>query len=302
MGRGWTMTQVSILNLGAGVQSTTLYLMFAQNFWADQKGECRPWPDLGLVDCAIFADTGDEPRAVYKHLEWLESLNGPPILRRSRGRLSDDLMRGENSTGRRCSSIPAYTLMPVKDEEDGTGRTKRQCSKEYKVEVIERAIRREILGLQPRQRVPKKVNLTQFVGISLDESGRFARLAKRRTLGTMRAPLIERFMTRQACLIWLKEYGNVPHEVPRSACTFCPFHSDEEWLRIKSDPKDWASALAVDEALRTPGTIVNRNMDAAMFLHRSCKPLVQIEFSSREKDTRQGEIPFWRECLGVCGL
>jgi hypothetical protein len=50
-----------ILNLGAGVQSTTLYLMGC-------RGEIH-------VDVAIFADTGDEPKAVYAHLEWLKSLN-----------------------------------------------------------------------------------------------------------------------------------------------------------------------------------------------------------------------------------
>ena len=54
-----------ILNLGAGVQSTTLYLMAC-------RGEFR-------CDVAIFADTGDEPKAVYEHLEWLKSLEGDII-------------------------------------------------------------------------------------------------------------------------------------------------------------------------------------------------------------------------------
>ena len=44
--------------------------------------------------------------------------------------------------------------------------------------------------------------------------------------GRMRAPLIERHMTRRDCLDWLDERGTVPHEVPRSACVFCPFHDD----------------------------------------------------------------------------
>lgn len=41
------------LSLGAGVQSTTMALMAAH-------GEIQPMPD-----CAIFADTGWEPKAVY---------------------------------------------------------------------------------------------------------------------------------------------------------------------------------------------------------------------------------------------
>jgi hypothetical protein len=279
------MSDIHVLNLGAGVQSTTLYLMA-------RRGDFH-------IDCAIFADTGDEPKAVYHHLAWLQSLDGPPILVRSKGRLSTDLRRGENSTRQRFVSIPCYTKM-LGDEDEG--RTRRQCSAEYKVEVIERTIRRELCLVKPRCRIPKTTQVTQYVGISLDESGRFARMKKRRTLGAMRAPLIERFMTREACKIWLKEFGEVPHEVPRSACVFCPFHDDEEWLRIKSVPEDWALDVSVDEALRVKGNILNRNMDAEMFVHRSCLPLVQIEFNPKAKDDRQASIPFWRECLGVCGV
>ena len=51
------------LSLGAGVQSTTVALMAAH-------GEIGPLPD-----CAIFADTGWEPQAVYDHFAWLMSPN-----------------------------------------------------------------------------------------------------------------------------------------------------------------------------------------------------------------------------------
>lgn len=290
--------EIHVLNLGAGVQSTTLYLMFMQGMVFHPKvGEDATLPIK--LDYAVFADTGDEPVAVYKHLTWLQSLGGPEILVRSKGRLSDDLRRGENSSGQRFAAIPAYTIMAGDEEE---GRTRRQCSSEYKINVIEKVIRREIVGLEPKKRIPKNVTVTQYVGISLDEAGRFVRVKKRRTLGGMRAPLIESFMTRANCLTWLKEFGKVPHEVPRSACVYCPFHDDEEWLRIKSVPEDWALAVEIDEALRKKGNIVNRNMEASMFVHRSCKPLVEIEFKPKDKTDNQTSMPFWRECLGVCGV
>ena len=50
-----------VISLGAGVQSTTMALLAAH-------GEIQPMPDA-----AIFADTGWEPAAVYRHLEWLTS-------------------------------------------------------------------------------------------------------------------------------------------------------------------------------------------------------------------------------------
>ena len=102
-----------ILNLGAGVQSTTVYLMYV-------RGEIQPG-----IECAIFADTGEEPASVYAHLEWLKSLGGPPIIVRSIGRLGDDLVLGRNSTGGRFASIPAFTAAV---EGSKAGMVRRQCT------------------------------------------------------------------------------------------------------------------------------------------------------------------------------
>lgn len=327
------MMRKDILNLGAGVQSTTLYLMFMQGrifeprqkfvcadcmHFAEAMGDCdfcgsirvvlttaaeevcgpiRPHPIQ--LDCAIFADTQDEPQTVYRHLEWLESLNGPPILRRTRGRLSEDLKHGTNSTGQRFASIPAFMAIPDQEDE---GRVRRQCSKEYKVEVIERCLRREVLGLKARQRIPKTAKVMQYVGISIDEAMRFERVKRNARTGEMRAPLIENFMTRENCKQWLKEFGNVPHEVPRSACVFCPFRDDESWMDIKNEPAEWAKAIEVDEALRTEGNVFNRGLYGELYLHRSLQPLVQIDFHPKPKDNRQISMPFWRDCMGVCGV
>lgn len=324
-----------VLNLGAGVQSTTLYLMFMQGEADIDAKTGRPTK----LDYAVFADTGEEPKAVYKHVRWLQSLGGPPILIRNIGsRLGDDLIGGRNSTGQRFAAIPAFTESPVVydefDDDDvlqmelleavdvyagegvvdaiadtKRGQTRRQCSKEYKVDVIEKTIRRELYGLAPGRRLPKSARVHQYVGISLDEAGRFERLKKRRTLGTMHAPLIDRHMTRADCVAWLEERGRVPHMVPRSACVFCPFHSDAEWVRVRSVPEDWARAVEVDEALRAAGSVANRNMDAPMYLHAQLKPLVQVEFRPlADRDAGQATMGFWRddkfsrECLGVCGL
>ena len=50
-----------VLALGAGVQSSYLLL-------ASCAGE------LPRLDCAIFADTMNEPDAVYTHLDWLTKI------------------------------------------------------------------------------------------------------------------------------------------------------------------------------------------------------------------------------------
>ncbi|MGC1684749.1 MAG: hypothetical protein WA734_03945 [Candidatus Acidiferrales bacterium] len=280
-----------MLNLGAGVQSTTIYLMYV-------RGVLKP-----QIDCAIFADTQDEPVAVYRHLQWLQSLGGPTIHVRTKGKLSDHLKRGVNSTGGRFASIPAFTLNAA----GAIGAVQRQCSKEYKTEVIDRFIRRELLGLKPRARVPKGTEVIQIFGISLDEAGRSVRIRERlreHKWITTHFPLItELFYTRSLCETWLLG-ENIPHKVPRSACVFCPYHSDAEWSAIKQIPEDWEQAVEVDEALRQPVSVpLSRRLDAKVFLHRSCQPLVQIQFNGNP-NPRELQMPmnFFRECEGVCGV
>jgi hypothetical protein len=280
-----------VLNLGAGVQSTTLYLMYLAR-------EITPG-----IECAIFADTGEEPQGVYQHLQWLASLGGPPILTRRVGRLGDDLMRGRNSTGHRFASIPAFTAA---EEGRQLGMVRRQCTKEYKVEVVERCIRRELLGLKPRQRVPATTQVIQSYGISIDEAGRSVRIRERlqgRTWIRPVFPLIERFMTRADCLTWLRRFG-VPHEVQKSACVFCPFKNNAEWRRLRdSDPEGWARACEIDRALRGEGNVVNRKLNQKLYVHRSCVPLDRADLGD-VPDARQYQLGLnWiAECAGMCGL
>ena len=273
-----------ILNLGAGVQSTVVYLMAL-------KGEIS-------IDCAIFSDLGEEPESVYKHLEWLRSLNGAPIHTTSIGRLGDHLIQGTNSTGQKFASIPAFTAAV---EGERGGRVRRQCTAEYKIAPVEKFIRRTLLGLEKGERIPVNQRVAQLFGISLDEAGRAFRIrANAPSWSDPEFPLIDRNMTRKDCVKWLLDYG-VPHEVPRSACVFCPFKTDSEWLRLREyDPKGWARAVEVDTALRAAGVVLNRNTDESLYIHRSCTPLAEAHLCDDDKG--QLGFQFEAECEGGCGL
>ena len=296
--------EVHVLNLGVGVQSTTLYLMIA-------RGELPI-----RIDAAITADTQEEPgherrrrglpdtdpsRSFYAHLEWLQAQGGPPILVRTVGKLGDDLISGQNSTGHRFASIPAFTTT---DDGASRGVTKRQCSADYKAVPIERTIRRELVGLPPRRAIPRHVTIHQYIGFSLDEAGRSKRLreVKAKRGWHYHFPLIERFWTRADCLNYLAK--NVPHRVPRSACVCCPYRSDVEWLWLRqNDPEGWERAVEIDRALRTTGSVANRDIKQTMYLHRSCKPLDQVEFDPRPSARQlQTNLNFAVECEGVCGV
>jgi hypothetical protein len=310
------MKTYHILNLGAGVQSTALSLMFDAGEIKDADG------NPVQLTAAYFADTGDEPKAVYAHLEWLmKRITSFPIHVRSKGRLSDDLSRGVNSTGQRFASIPAFTKAVDGKTE---GRTRRQCSREYKIEVIEAALKSEILGLDRGRRLTKEMRVVQYLGISMDEIGRAVRVMRARVTTkdkdaakswpyprlfeyqkTLRwsyaFPLVDADVTRGWCLSYLD--GRVPHQTPRSACVYCPYHSDAEWLNIQSVPEDWALAVSVDRSLRVAGNIVNRNMDQKLYLHRSCQPLELVQLNPKPSVLElQMSMDFVGECEGVCGV
>ena len=100
-----TSREFHFLNLGAGVQSTALYLMSMDG---DE-------PEVPKFDVAIFSDTQEEPDEVYRHLEWLEQQGGPPICRTTAGKLGDALDAGSDAAGNKRTdgghyiSIPAFT-------------------------------------------------------------------------------------------------------------------------------------------------------------------------------------------------
>jgi hypothetical protein len=283
---------VHVLSLGAGIQSTKLALDF-------EDGRIRYSGEVVKLDAAIFADTGGEPRAVYQHLEWLcQTVTKFPILIRNAGNLERDLRHGKNSTGR-FASIPAYTG----DNQGNTGILPRQCTAEYKTDVIARTIRHEVLGLEPRQRIPRSVHIWQYVGMSFDEAGRAKRVTAQFINRQIRPrfPLIDIFATRADCITDLVR--RVPHKVPRSACKFCPYKSDAEWWDLKTNqPEDWNEAVSLDHALRS-GIVAQRGLNQSMYLHRSCQPLDLVQLDTRPKPRDlQLSMSFVQECEGMCGV
>jgi len=292
-----------VLNLGAGVGSTTVYLLAMDGL-------------IDPIDYAVFADTMGEPKAVYEHLRWLQGLGGPRIAVRSRGDLAMNLSRGVHAAGqgrkggsRRFVSIPAYTSSPI-DLEAREGQVRRQCTREYKVDVVEQAIR-ELLGVAKGRRVPKGTRVVQSFGLHDDEGSRI-KSVKARMAGHPWAvpafPLAEIGWTRERCLAWLAK--RVPHQVPRSACTFCPYRSDSEWKHLRdSDPEGWAQAVKVDESIRDPASACARGMEAALYLHRSCTPLPLVDIDAgaareeaRRQAGRQPDLFGLEDCVGMCGL
>lgn len=270
--------ELTVLSLGGGVQSSVAALMAAD-------GLLRPRPDF-----AIFADTGWEPDGVYRHLEWLRDVLPFPVKRVQRGDLRADLRAGVNSTGQRFSSVPVF----VKSLSGKAGIARRQCTREYKLSPIEAELR-DLLGLGYRQAVPDGVYVELWIGISTDEAALRMKASRERWI-EHRWPLVELGYSRDDCRAWFAERwpGRV---LPRSACIGCPYHTDAEWAEMKrGDPRSWADAIFVDDALRADGRA--DRFAGEVYLHQSLTPLSAIAFGD---EPQQGEL-FDAECEGMCGV
>lgn len=122
---------MEILSLGAGVQSSTVFLMSCNGV-------------LPKLDAAIFADTQWEPVEVYNYLGYLESQGkkaGIPVYRVSKGNLREDALRSsmqvDDEDRERWVSVQFYTYL---HEKGVKGQLSRQCTKEYKILPINKKI------------------------------------------------------------------------------------------------------------------------------------------------------------------
>lgn len=293
----------NILSLGAGVQSTCLLYMSCDGV-------------LPPLDACIFADTQWEPEAVYAHLERCKeraAKAGVRVLVGTAGNLREDLLqfwhKRKSADGKRHASIPAF----IKNPNESRGIVRRQCTGTYKIEVVERIVRREILGLRDGQRWPLVPSVRQWIGISADEFHR-RKVSPRPavelvyplldwlTIGDPDRPMFMRGYARADCLAWLKKAG-YPRP-PRSACIGCPFHSDEEWARMKQDdPKAFADACEVDRLIRDLDTArlgEKGQLRGSPYLHSSLIPLEQVAFDPASDESEGRGMA--NECEGMCGL
>jgi hypothetical protein len=262
---------IRILSLGAGVQSTTMALMAAVG-------------ELPMPDCAIFADTQSEPAKVYKHLDWLETKLPFPVHRVTAGSLRDEIIGAMHGTNRMDARPPFFTK--------GGGMLNRQCTQDFKIMPILRKVR-ELVGIKPRSRGPKEPIVEQWIGISTDEATRMK--PSRFRWITHRWPLIDKGMSRQNCLRWL-ERKDLPRP-PKSACTFCPYHSNDMWRDMKkNDQESWVDAVMIDKVIRK-GVGAKKT---EWFVHRSGVPLAEVDLSTAED---RGQLNmFGNECEGMCGV
>jgi len=266
--KGNIEADLKVISLGLGVQSTAVYLM-------SSIGDKLP-----RADYAVFADPGAEHYKTYEILEWLlcwqKENNGIPIIINRDKNLHEDIIN-KIPKGERVASIPAFS-------KNNDGLLMRQCTSEYKIQPVVRTSRK-LHNLKPRQRM---LPTEMWLGISTDEIERM----KESTLHNIKYfyPLIYHRISRNDCIKFFKD-NDFPIPV-KSSCVFCPYHSNKFWKEMKEDEKTWNIILDVDKTIRN-----NKRLKESQYLHRSCKPINEIDFEDNQLEMFEGF-----DCEGYCGL
>jgi len=271
----------NVVSYGAGTQSTALILMgLNQNF-----GLVRP-------DFAVFADTGAEPQFIYDYFDYFQNYCKKHygfdiyLTKKNGDSLYDNLINkpkvSRNGQFYVSSTPPFFTL-----NKDGIkGMLNRQCTQDYKVYPTNSFIRK-LTG--------KDNHVNLWMGISFDERERMK--ISQVKWRTNKYPLVDLFFNRKMSIDYITNKGlKMPY---RSSCFFCPFHSDRYWRWLKNEHnEEFIKACDLETKIRAL-----QNNDSILkfkpFLHRSCKPLCDIDFDA---DTQMMFPELIEECEGYCGI
>lgn len=265
---------LKILSLGWGVQSTTLAMMAALG-------------EIEKPDFAVHSDTTHEHQHTYEYVKkWSAFLeeHGVKVIT-----VTDKAGAGLTVQWRTMATvqIPAYTT-----KADGKGgRIPRACTQDWKLTPQRQWISARLKELGYTKK-PESVEM--WVGISMDEVERMKPADVKYIKN--RWPLIEKNMTRNDCVDWLKAHDI---EVPgKSSCTFCPFHNKAGWkdLALKGG-KDWEDAVAADEFIRDFRAPMKLYVQSQRIPLRDLEKIIKGEADAQQLELFENVSD---ECKGVC--
>lgn len=269
-------------SFGGGIQSVAMALMLKEGLL----------PGFPAPDVSVFADTMAEPPHVYETLDWIEELLPWPMLRSSLSDLRQDtwdvILYGKRPSAR--GGLGARIDIPAYGER---GLLMRQCTGNYKVRVIHKALR-EFAGANP-----PKLHVTQYIGISLDEAVRMKPAQVKYIENQW--PLVEHRITRADCIAFLDaRYEN--HPVGKSSCYFCPFHGATQWRELRDRyPELYDDACAMDDRLRTSGLPTTEGKFSLVKREEGLRAWMEADRMQGRFDLDESN-QFINECEGHCGV
>jgi hypothetical protein len=260
--------KAQVWSCGGGTQSCAIAALIVQG-------------KLPKPDFSVIADTSYETGATWEYMDKVLvpelAKVGVELVRVKCVEWASRWAKKQLFDNHRCKDvlIPAYSTQTWQKS-----KLKNFCTGGWKVEVIDN-------WFSKHHRITRS-KICKWIGFSADEPRRYLKMmaGEEYKKGLIRFPIVHDFRMMRREAIKLVESMGWPTP-PRSSCYMCPNHSDHEWRKlIKERPDEFAKAVAIEKEIQ--------KTDPCAWLHRSCIPLDQVDFS-------QPEDLFTRPCdSGMC--
>lgn len=251
---------LKILSCGAGMQSTALALISCEQ----TRGLVR-YPAVPRYDAVIYCDLGNEPEWVVNQVRFLEGAcrDHGIAFYVLRSNLYQDYM--EKFGRSRVSAMPFWTL----DDTGKAGRISlRACTMDYKILMIQKFVRYQLLGYRPHQHLrAEDIGAHELdIGFSFEEANRS--FPSRHKMFYNRFPLVEMMWQRKDTYAYNLDMWGL--DTKASACCICPFHKNYFFRHLKLHfPRDYQNVVDFDEMLEQmqPKSLIR----SKLYLSRSRK-------------------------------
>lgn len=255
------------------MQSTALALMSCANkLIIDNKNigfNFKYTDQVPIYDAVLFCDLGLEPSWVYSQVNFIQQAcewaDIPFYILKST--LYEDYT--SNFGNKRVVSIPFWSV----DENGKKGKMMRNCTLDYKINIMQKFVRSELLGYRKGQHT-KTEDLKaheMHLGFSKEEEHRCKDNPHKMFVNMF--PLCEMNLVRADNYTYIKDVWGL--ETKASACCFCPFHTNYFFQHIKENNKyEYDKTVEFDQMLEEQQP--NTKIRSKLYISKSRKRIKDL--------------------------
>ena len=257
---------LDILGCGAGMQSTALALMSCENA---MRGIVHK--EVPIYDAILFCDLGSEPIWVYSQVRFIQDAcrEAKIPFYVIQTNLYQDFMA--NFGQKRVVSIPFWTI----GQDGKRGRMPRNCTMDYKIFPMQKFARWNLLGYKKGQRTRPEDLLGRHkmhIGFSYEERRRCSE--SRNPMFRNSFPLVDMKLTRSDNYAYCRNVWDL--ETRASACSFCPYHTNYFFMRLKQeDPDTYKELIEVDGLLQREQK--KTKIQSELYISKSRKRIIHLD-------------------------
>lgn len=255
------------------MQSTALALMSCANKLVSESRandfDFEYTEKVPVYDAILFCDLGIEPSWVYSQVNFVKSAcewAGIPFYTIESALYADYL---DNFGKRRVVSIPFWSI----DEDGKKGKMMRNCTLEYKINLVIKFVRINLLGYRKGQRTkPEDIKAHEMhIGFSKEEEKRCKENPNKMFVNKF--PLCEMNLVRSDNYAYIKDVWGL--DTKASACCFCPFHTNYFFSFIKENhPHEYEKTVEFDEMLEREKP--NTKIRSKLYISKSRKRIKDL--------------------------